>query len=107
MIEIEKLTDSITIKCTYEDKRDFEAIAKAEKSDISKLGRECIRAKILEVKEYLNSLSSIACLTTDTRDTDFELIAPPRLIDVTPKPTGTKKVQLLQQKDFFAVHSDK
>ena len=75
----EKLTESITFKCTYEEKREFEAIAKAERSDVSKLSRVCMKLKIQEVREYLNTLKSFACLTTDTVDTNFELQAPPRL----------------------------
>ena len=46
-------------------------------------------------------------LTTDTVDTSFELQAPPRFIDVTPKPQAQKKAQLLEQLDFLAVHSEK
>lgn len=90
----EKLTESITFKCTYEEKREFEAIARAEKTDVSKLSRECMKSKISDVREYLNSLKTLACLTTDTVDTHFELTAPLRTVDVTPKPTGTKKAQL-------------
>ncbi|KYQ83543.1 hypothetical protein AWW72_13220 [Acinetobacter sp. NRRL B-65365] len=101
----EKLTESITFKCTYEEKRAFEEIAKAEKTDISKLSRVCMNQKITEVREYINSLSSFACLTTDTRDSNFELAAPQPIIDVTPrKTTGTKKVHLLEQIDLLAVH---
>lgn len=100
----EKLTESITFKCTYEEKREFEAIARAEKTDISKLSRECMSKKISEVREYINSLSSFTCLTTDTRDSNFQLVSPQKVIDVTPKPTGTKKAQLLEQMGFFAVH---
>ena len=93
----EKLTDSITFKCTYEEKKEFEAIAKVEQSDISKLSRVCMKKKIQEVREYLNSLKSLASLTTDTVDTHFELTAPLKIIDVTPKTTGTKKAQLCDQ----------
>lgn len=99
----EKLTDSITFKCTYEEKREFEAIASAEKTDISKLSRVCMKKKIQEVREYLHSLQFFACLTTDTRDM-FELTAPLR--DVTPKTTGTKKAQLCDQLSLIAVHSE-
>lgn len=42
----EKLTESITFKCTYEEKREFEAIARAEKTDVSKLSRVCMNQKI-------------------------------------------------------------
>ena len=88
---MEKLTESITFKCTYEEKREFEAIAKAERSDISKLSRVCIKLKIQEVREYLNTLKSFACLTTDTVDTNFELQAPPRFLNVTPPNHRHKK----------------
>ena len=93
----EKLTESITFKCTYEEKREFEAIAKAERSDVSKLSRVCMKLKIQEVREYLNSLRSLTCLTTDTVDTNFELQAPPRFLNVTAQTTGTKKAQLCDQ----------
>lgn len=102
----EKLTESITFKCTYEEKREFEAIAKAEKTDVSKLSRICMKEKISVIREYVNSLSSFTCLTTDTVDTAFELQAPPRFIDVTPKPQAQKKAQLREQMDFLAVHSE-
>ncbi len=102
----EKLTESITFKCTYEEKREFEAIAKAEKTDISKLSRVCMNQKILEVREYLNSLKAFACLTTDTVDTSFELRSPPRMIDVTPKQIDAKKAHLCDQMSFFAIHSE-
>ena len=46
----EKLTESITFKVTYEEKHDLEAIAKAEKTDVSKLSRAYMKAKIQEVK---------------------------------------------------------
>lgn len=102
----EKLTESITFKCSYEEKRAFEEIARAEKTDISKLSRVCMNQKITAVREYLNSLSALACLTTDTRDT-FELASPKQVIDVTPRKTkGTKKVHLLEQIDLLAVHTD-
>lgn len=100
----EKLIESITFKCTYEEKREFEAIARAEKINVSKLSRICMTEKISAVREYVNSLSSFTCLTTDTVDTAFELQPPPRFIDVTPKHTGTKKAQLREQMDFLAIH---
>ena len=98
----EKLTESITFKCTYEEKKEFEAIARAEKTDVSKLSRICMREKIAAVREYLNSLNSFMCLTTDTVDTPFQLTPEPRMINVTPKHTGTKKAQLREQMDFLA-----
>ena len=102
----EKLTESITFKCTYEEKKEFEAIARAEKTDVSKLSRICMNEKISTVREYLDSLRSFMCLTTDTVDTSFELQAPPRFIDVTPKPQAQKKAQLREQLDFLAVHCE-
>lgn len=101
----EKLTESITFKCTYEEKREFEAIARAERSDVSKLSRVCMKSKIQEVREYLNSLRSLTCLTTDTVDTPFQLTHEPRMINVTPKQAGTKKVQLVAQMDFLAIQN--
>ena len=103
----EKLTESITFKCTYEEKREFEAIARAERSDVSKLSRVCMKSKIQEVREYLNSLRSFTCLTTDTVNTNFELQAPPRLLKAIPQNTGTKKAQLCDQLSLIAVHSEK
>lgn len=99
----EKLIESITFKCTYEEKREFEAIARAEKTDISKLSRVLMKGKISSVREYLNSLKELACLTTDTVDTNFELVAQTRFIDVTPRTTGAKKAQLREQMDFLAI----
>lgn len=100
----EKLTESITFKCTYEEKREFEAIAKAEKTDVSKLSRVCMNKKISSVREYLNSLSSLRCLTTDTGDTFRLELAPPPMRDVTPtKYTGTKNAQLREQLNIFAI----
>ncbi|WP_411684270.1 hypothetical protein [Acinetobacter indicus] len=103
----EKLTESITFKCTHEEKKEFEAIAKAEKTDISKLSRACMNQKISEVREYLNSLRAFASLTTDTGGTDFELTSEPRMIDVTPKIQAQKKPNCCDQMSFFAVHSEK
>ena len=100
----EKLTESITFKCTYEEKRAFEEIAKAEKTDISKLSRVCMNQKITAVREYLNSLPALACLTTDTRDT-FELASPQPIIDVTPKRIGTKKAQLCDQLSLLCLNT--
>ena len=103
---MEKLTESITFKCTYKEKREFEAIAKAERSDISKLSRVCMKSKIQEVREYLNTLKSFACLTTDTVDTNFELQAPPRLLNAIPQNTGTKKAQLCDQLSLIAISNE-
>jgi hypothetical protein len=108
---IEKLTASITHKCTDEEKTKLERIAKARKLTLSELVRSACMDVIHEVEEMLKSLQAEFDLTIDTADTrntnDFELMPSPPIRDVTPKHTGAKKAQLLQQKDFFAVHSDK
>ena len=103
----EKLTESITFKCTYEEKRNLEAIAKSENKTLSEHIRSLGMSNISEVRERLNNLASLMRLTTDTVDTSFELQAPPRCIDVTPKPQAQKKVQPCDQLDFLAVHSEK
>ena len=103
----EKLTEIITFKCTYEEKRDLEAIAKSDSKTLSEHIRSLGMSNISEVRERLNNLASLMRLTTDTVDTSFELQAPPRFIDVTPKPQAQKKAQLREQLDFLAVHSEK
>ena len=103
----EKLTESITFKCTYEEKRNLEAIAKSDSKTLSEHIRSLGISNISEVRERLNNLASLMRLTTDTVDTSFELQAPPRFIDVTPKPQAQKKAQLREQLDFLAVHSEK
>lgn len=106
----EKLTASATFKCTDEEKIKLERIAKSRKMTLSELMRDAGMKIIHEVEEMLRSLQAEFDLTIDTADTrntnDFELMPSPPIRDVTPKNTGTKKVQLLQQKDIFAVHSD-
>lgn len=106
---IEKLTASITFKCTDEEKILLERIAKSRKQTISELMRARGMDVIREVQELLQSLQAEFDLTIDTVDTrntsDFELMPSPP-IRTTSQKTGTKKVQLLQQKDIFAVHSD-
>ena len=102
----EKLTESITFKCTYEEKRDLEAIAKSDSKTLSEHIRSLGMSNISEVRERLNNLASLMRLTTDTVDTSFELQAPPRFIDVTPKPQAQKKAQLREQLDFLAIHCE-
>ncbi|MDU5771900.1 hypothetical protein [Acinetobacter sp.] len=107
---IEKLTASITFKCTDEEKLKLERIARSRKlNGLSELMRLAGIDIIHEVEEMLKSLQAEFDLTTDTVDTrntsDFELMPSPPIRSKSQK-TGTKKVQLLQQKDIFAVHSD-
>ena len=102
----EKLTESITFKCTYEEKRNLEAIAKSDSKTLSEHIRSLGMSNISEVRERLNNLASLMRLTTDTVDTSFELQAPPRFIDVTPKPQAQKKAQLREQLNFLAIHCE-
>lgn len=94
----EKLTESITFKCTYEEKRDLEAIARSEKLSLSEHVRGLGISNISTVKERLNNLASLMRLTTDTVDTPFFELAPEPLL----KPTGTKKAQLCDQLSLIA-----
>lgn len=103
----EKLTESITFKCTYEEKRDLEAIARSENKTLSEHIRSLGISNISEVRERLNNLASLLGLTTDTVDTSFELTPPPRLIDVTPNTQAQKKPNCCDQLSLIAVHSDK
>lgn len=97
----EKLTDSITFKCTYEEKRNLEAIARSEERTLSEHMRSLGISNISEVRERLNNLASLLRLTTDTVDTPiFELTAEPL-----PKTAGTKKAQLREQLSLSAVHT--
>lgn len=82
----EKLTESITFKCTYEEKRDLEAIARSENKTLSEHVRSLGMANISVIRERLQNLASLMRLTTDTVDTTFELTPEPL-----PKVTGTKK----------------
>ena len=99
----EKLTESITFKCTYEEKRDLEAISRSESKSLSEHIRCLGISNISEVRERINNLASLMRLTTDTVDTPIFELKPAPL----PKHTGIKKVQLCYQLDFLAVHSEK
>lgn len=94
----EKLTESITYKISYDEKREIEAIAKAEKMDVSKLTRACMKSKIQEVREYLNSLKALHSLTTDTVDTPFFELAPEPLL----KQQAQKKPNCCDQLSLYA-----
>ena len=99
----EKPTESITFKCTYEEKRDLEAISRSESKSLSEHIRCLGISNISEVRERINNLASLMRLTTDTVDTPIFELKPAPL----PKHTGIKKVQLCDQLDFLAVHSEK
>ena len=108
---IEKLTASITHKCTDEEKIKLERIAKSRKMTLSELMRDAGIKIIHEVEEMLKSLQAEFDLTTDTADTrntsDFELMPSPPITRISTKHTGAKKAQLCDQLSLIAVHSDK
>lgn len=94
----EKLTASITFKCTDEEKILLERIARSRKINLSELMRGKGIEVIREVQELLQSLQAEFDLTTDTVDTgDFELIPSPPLNAATKQKIGTKKAQLCDQ----------
>ena len=101
----EKLTVSITHKCTYDEKVFLETLAKVEGKTLSELVRENNMVRISAEKERLNLLASLMGLTTDTVDTFRLELAPRPIIDITPKTTGTKKAQLCDQLSLIAIHN--
>lgn len=98
----EKLTDSITFKCTYEEKRDLEAIAKSENKTLSEHIRSLGISNISEIRERLNNLASLMRLTTDTVDTPIFELTP----DPLPKLQAQKKPNCCDQLSLIAVHSE-
>jgi len=112
----EKLTESITFKCTYEEKRDLEAISRYCAQPLSVKAREIFKEWLFQkikkqigikeisvIEEQLNSLITHISLATDTSDTFRLELAPPPMRDVTPKYTGTKNAQLCDQLSIFAI----
>lgn len=87
----EKLTASITFKCTDEEKADLRNKSKAHKKKLSILIRDICKLwlsseskkqvsinEISIIEEQLNSLITHINLARDTRDTSFELTPPPK-----------------------------
>ena len=101
----EKLTVSITHKCTYDEKVFFFILSKVEGKTLSDLFLENNMVLLSADKERLNLLASLMGLTTDTVDTFRLELAPRPIIDITPKTTGTKKAQLCDQLSLIAIHS--
>lgn len=101
----EKLTASITFKCTDDEKVKLEAIARTKKLNLSEFIRSISKVEISVVEELLHSLQKEFGITTDTRDT-FELTQPVMMIDVTPKPQAQKKPNCCDQLSFLAVHTE-
>lgn len=115
----EKLTESITFKCTYEEKELFKKRAKACKQPLSVKAREILREwlfpklekqvsikEISVIEEQLNSLITHISLATDTSDTFRLEHSPCPIRDITPKPQTQKKAQLCDQLSLSAVHTE-
>lgn len=115
----EKLTESITFKCTYEEKELFKKRAKDCKQPLSVKAREILKEwlfpriekqvgikEISVIEEQLNSLITHISLATDTSDTFHLELAPRPIRDITPKQKATKKAQLCDQLSLSAVHTE-
>ena len=76
----EKLTASITLKCTDEEKILLERISKSRKLTLSELMRNAGIDIIHEVQELLQSLQAEFDLTTDTREPE------PFFLELAPNP---------------------
>ena len=103
----EKLTESITFKCTDSEKLKLEAISRTRKLSLSEFIRSICISEISVVEELLHSLQKEFALTKDTIDTFRPELDPTQMRDVTLKYTGTKKAQLHEQLSLSAVHSEK
>lgn len=111
----EKLTESITLKCTSEEKAGILQRARSSKQPVSKQVREICRDwlsgekkeqininEISVIGEQLNSLLNRLSLATDTSDT-FQLELVPKPIH---KPQVQKKPNCCEQMSLFAVHPE-
>lgn len=98
----EKLIESITFKCTYEEKRDLEAIARSENKTLSEYVRGLCITNISVIRERLQNLATLMRMTTDTEDTAFELMAEPLV-----KTQAIKKANCCDQLTLISVNSDK
>ena len=114
----EKLTESITFKCTYEEKELFKKRARSSRQPLSVKAREILREwlfpkpekqvsikEISVIEEQLHSLITHISLATDTSDT-FRLELAPQIRDITPKTQATKKAQLCDQLSLSVVHTE-
>ena len=96
----EKLTASITFKCTDEEKILLERIARSRKQTVSELMRERGIDVIREVQELLQSLQAEFDLTTVTVDTrnpepfELELAPNPHKSQAQKKPNCRNQLSL-------------
>lgn len=93
----EKLTASITFKCTDEEKAKLEKIASSEKISTSELMRTLGIERISKAKTFLNSLCEVFGLTTDTVDTRKIIDVIP-IFDLEASPNPVPQIQQTQKK---------
>lgn len=97
----EKLTASITFKCTDDEKILLERIARSRKQTVSELMRERGIDVIREVQELLQSLQAEFDLTTVTVDTrnpepfELELAPNPHKSQAQKKPNCRNQLSLI------------
>ncbi|MDN8150343.1 hypothetical protein QZK05_02110 [Acinetobacter baumannii] len=97
----EKLTASVTFKCTDEEKILLERIARSRKQTVSELMRERGIDVIREVQELLQSLQAEFDLTTVTVDTrnpepfELELAPNPHKTQAQKKPNCRNQLNLI------------
>ncbi|HEM7108998.1 TPA: hypothetical protein ACSISC_000084 [Acinetobacter baumannii] len=98
----EKLTASVTFKCTDEEKILLERIARSRKQTVSELMRERGIDVIREVQELLQSLQAEFDLTTVTEDTrntpepfELELAPNPHKTQAQKKPNCRNQLSLI------------
>lgn len=97
----EKLTESITFKCTDVEKLKLERIARARKKTLSEFMRDKGMDAILEVEELLHCLQESLDLATDTKDTrnppDFDLAPSEPINQAQKKPSCRNQLSLICQ----------
>lgn len=103
----EKLNELGTFRCTDIEKKKATAIGRTRNQTFSEYVRALIIADISQVESYVSFLSDELNPSTHTVNTFHLELVPRPIRDVTPKHTGVKKVQLCDQLDFLAVHSEK
>ncbi|WP_109104834.1 plasmid mobilization protein [Acinetobacter baumannii] len=98
----EKLTASVTFKCTDEEKILLERIAKSRKMTLSELMRDAGIKIIQEVEELLRSLQAEFDLTTVTEDTrntpepfELEMAPNPHKTQAQKKPNCRNQLSLI------------
>jgi Ribbon-helix-helix protein, copG family. len=98
----EKLTASITLKCTDEEKLKLERIARSRKMSLSELMRVLGMDAIFETEEMLKLFQVPFDLTTDTEDTrntpepfELEMAPNPHKTQAQKKPNCRNQLSLI------------